>query len=213
MTELLLIRHGQSLANLSKYFAGALDVPLTELGHRQAQATADYICSTYRVDAVYASDLSRAFDTGKAVADRLGLFLHADASLREIFAGQWEGVRFDKLMEDYPETYAVWRTDIGNAHPDGGESVAQLQQRIVNALRRICAGNDGKTLVIATHATPIRVLQCHCEGKSLCEMGSIPWVSNASVTHARYENGVFSLLEIGHDGHLGSLVSVLPANV
>lgn len=213
MTELLLIRHGQSVANLSKYFAGASDAPLTELGLRQAQATADYICSTYRVDAVYASDLSRAFDTGKAVADRLGLCVHADASLREIYAGQWEGVSFDKLMNDFPETYTVWRTDIGNAHPDGGESVAQLQQRIVNALRRISAENDGKTLVIATHATPIRVLQCHCEGKSLCDMASIPWVSNASVTHVVCEDGVFSLREIGHDGHLGAFVSNLPANV
>ena len=213
MTDILMIRHGQSISNLERYFTGAYDIPLTELGLTQAKQTAAYIKSKYKVDAVYASDLCRAFETGKAVADLYGLPVTPDRNLREIFAGQWECVHFTELEERFPDTYRVWQTDIGNSHPDGGESVAQLQERILKAVLRIGAENEGQTVVIATHATPVRTLQCHCEGKPLSQMAEIPWVSNASVTHLRYENGTLTLLEAGYDKHLGSLSTSLPSNV
>ena len=213
MTTLLLIRHGQSVSNLENYFTGAMDIPLTELGQRQALVTARYILSTYQVDGVYASDLCRAFETGKAVADPLGISLTPDSELREIFAGKWEGMTFDRLAEQFPETYRVWRTNIGLSHPDGGESVAHLQERILNAVTRIAKENEGKTLVIATHATPIRVLQCHCEGKPLDRMHEIPWVSNASVTHVEYDGEQLILRSVGYDAHLEGMTSQLPPNV
>ena len=212
MTEILLIRHGQSVSNLEKYFTGSADIPLTELGRTQARQTAEYISAHYKVDVVYASDLSRAFETGKAVADLFGLPVIPDKSLREIFAGQWERVHFVDLEKRFPETFKVWQTDVGNAHPDGGESVAQLQQRILESVTRIARENDGKTVVIATHATPVRVLQCHCEGKSLGEMAKIPWVGNASVTRVEYQDGKLTLLEAGFEGHLGRLTTALPHN-
>ena len=143
MTRLLFIRHGQSEFNLSRRFAGNTDAALTDLGLLQAAATADYIASAYTVDAVYASDLQRAFCTGKAVADRLGLPVRPHKGLREIFAGEWEGQRFDHLEAAYPETFAgLWRKDIGNSVCDGGESVAQLMQRILATVREI-AEADG----------------------------------------------------------------------
>ena len=212
MTNLLLIRHGQSISNLERYFTGSCDIPLTELGMFQARQTAAYIKANYQVDAVYASDLSRAFETGKAVADLYGLTVIPDKNLREIFAGKWERVPFTELEQLFPDTYRVWQTDIGNSQPDGGESVAHLQQRILEAVLRIGAENEGKTVVLATHATPVRALQCHCEGKSLSQMASVPWVTNASVTHIRYEDGKLNLLEAGHDGHLGNLSTSLPSN-
>ena len=115
MTTLLLIRHGQSQANLNGLFAGQLNPPLTELGVQQAQRTAEFIKAHYQVDKVYASDLSRAARTGQAVADNLGLPLKTDTSLREINAGQWEGISFERLAQDYPEDYGVWLADIGNS--------------------------------------------------------------------------------------------------
>ena len=63
MTTLLLIRHGQSQANLTRCFAGHLDAPLTQLGQQQAACTAEFVANAYSVDAVYGSDLLRAFDT------------------------------------------------------------------------------------------------------------------------------------------------------
>lgn len=214
MTRLLFIRHGQSESNLAGAFTGHTDVALTALGRRQAEAAADYIVSHYQVDAVYASDLQRAYNTGKAVANRLNLTIQPHQGLREIFAGEWEGMAFTYLLATYPETYAnIWRNDIGNSTCDGGESVAHLQQRVSAAAREIAEANDGKTVVIATHATPIRTMECLCQGKTLSQMKDIPWVSNASVTEIHYENGIFTEIISSYDKHLGSMVSTLPSNV
>ena len=213
MTKLLIIRHGQSQANLDGRFVGHVDSPLSDLGKQQAEVTADYIVSAHHVDAVYASDLERAFYTGKTVADRLGLPITADPGMREIFAGDWETVKFDTLSTEYGEPYQLWLRDIGLAQCPNGESTADLQRRIVSTLTRIAQENDGKTVVVATHATPIRVFMHHCSGLPLSEMKNIPWVSNASVTTAVYENGSFTITEAGHDAHLGDMRTALPKNV
>ncbi len=213
MTTLLIIRHGQSISNLERYFTGQLDTPLTEMGHRQAALTARYIASNYRVDAVYTSDLSRAYHTGKAVADELGLPVTQWADLREIYGGKWEGTRFDALPAHYPDSFAVWHTDIGSATPDGGESVKAMQKRVIDAITRIAEENHGKTVVIACHGTPIRALQCHCEGKTLSQMNDVPWVTNASVSTVIYHRGSFTMPVVSYDAHLGNLVSTLPPNV
>lgn len=213
MTKLLIIRHGQSQANLDATFVGHTDSPLSDLGKRQADVTADYIVSNYPVDAVYASDLERAFYTGKAVSDRLGLPITAEPGMREIFAGDWEQVKFDTLAEQYGEPYQLWLKDIGLAQCPNGESTADLQNRIVATLRKIAEANDGKTVVVATHATPIRTFMHHCSGLPLSEMKDIPWVSNASVTTVHYENGAFSIVTPGYDAHLGYMRTALPKNV
>lgn len=214
MTRLLIVRHGQSEANKSCIFAGHTDAPLSELGRMQAERTAEYIANTYKVDKVYASDLKRAFCTGKAVADRLGINIETHKKLREIYAGEWEGKTFDELSREYPEEYSLWRNDIGLARCVGGESLAEVQQRTLPVVRNIVFANEGKTIVIATHATVVRSLQCYAMGVPLSEMKNIPYVSNASVTVIDVDKrGIFSLVEAGHDMHLNDLKSSLPANV
>ena len=214
MTRLLLIRHGQSEANRDCVFAGHTDAPLSDLGYAQAERTADYIANTYQVDAVYASDLRRAYDTGKAVADRLGMEVTTHKRLREIYAGDWEGVPFEELARRYPEEYGVWCRDIGLARCVGGESLAEVQQRSLYTVRGIVFANEGKTVVIATHATVIRSLQCYAMGVPLSGMKHVPYVSNASVTVINVDDrGIFTLVEAGHDAHMGELKSILPPNV
>lgn len=212
MNRVLMIRHGQSCANVEKFFAGHLNSPLTALGVRQAELTAQYIFRHYQVDCVYASDLDRAYMTGKAVADLFGLPVTKEPCFREIYAGQWEGEPYESLPKRFSETYCVWLTDIGHAVCDGGESVAILHNRVVEAMERICRNNPDKTIVVATHATPIRTFQCHCEGKSLDCLKDVPWVSNASVSSFLYENGVFKKEFVSYEAHLGQLTSVLPKN-
>lgn len=210
LTKILLIRHGQSLANVAGIFAGFSDSPLSDLGQHQAELTAAYIGKHYQVDAVYASDLKRAFETGKDVADRFGLTVSAGPAFREINGGDWEGIPYAKLPDLFPDTFGCWLSDIGNAICDGGESVAQLQKRVVDALLLLCRENPGKTIVIATHATPIRTLQCYCEGKSLSQMKDVPWVSNASVTELAYDGKDLRITSLSYDEHLGELKTTLP---
>ena len=213
MTTLLLVRHGLSLANREKFFAGQADVPLLPMGQLQARATGAFLREHYAAHKVYASDLVRAGETGQILAQILGCPLETDKGLREIYAGAWQEKTFDYLTEHYPEGYGVWRQDIGKAQCPQGESVAEMGLRVREALTRICRDNPGKTLVIATHATPIRAMESWAKFLDFSRMGELPWVSNASVTELFYEDGVWQLGKVSQDSHLHDLRTVFPANV
>lgn len=211
MTKVYFIRHGQSLANVAHRFAGHSDFPLSELGHAQAACTAKHVMAV-PFTAVYASDLSRAADTGAAVARIKDLPLLTRQGLREIYAGEWEGRTFEELADN--DDFRLWRQQIGLSRCTGGESVRQLQERVRMTVDDIVKTHPGETICIATHATPIRVLECLWTGVSLEHMHTIPWVSNASVTVAEYdENRVGRLISRDGHAHLGALSSDLPANV
>ena len=134
--------------------------------------------------------------------------------LREIYAGDWEGKGYSELEKLYPDSYGVWRTQIGLAECPNGESVAQLQTRIRAFVEDVVQEHPDEVVCIATHATPIRVMECVWTQTPLSQMHTIPWVSNASVTIAEYDEfGVGKLLSRDHYAHLGGLHTVLAKNV
>ena len=213
MTTVLMVRHGESEANRNNVFAGSFDADLQDRGVEQAGKTAEFIAKNYKVDKIYASDLKRAFKTGKAVADLLSMDIVPDCRLREISAGKWEGMKFDDIAREYPEEYIVWRTDLGNARCPEGESTRELGERILAALTEIAEQNDGNTVVIATHATPVRAMQSHCTYGDFGRMKDVKWVSNASVSEFFFENGKFTCGKISQDEHLSELRTVFAKNV
>lgn len=213
MTTVILVRHGESEANRQGFFAGQTDVELLEKGIEQARATGTYISQNYQVDKVYASDLKRAYKTGAEISELTGAPLLADKRLREINAGLWQGNAFDDILARYPDSYSCWLNDIGNCRCDGGESVKELSERISEALCEIAEANPGKTIVVATHATPIRAIQCVLKSLPLDVMKNIPWVSNASVTEIAYQNGEWTFVKEGEDGFLSQLKTSFPPNV
>ncbi len=212
MTTVYFIRHGQSAANLTKTFAGHIDVPLTDLGRKQAACTAEYL-SRAPLDAVYSSDLSRAYDTGCAVARLHGLSVTTCADLREIYAGDWEGKTYE-VLEATDSAYRTWVHDIGSATCTNGESVEHLQMRVLAAVQSIVAKHPGETICIVSHGTPIRALTALLTDTPLTQMHTVPWTSNASVTVAEFETPQQGRI-VSQDlhEHLQDLVSKLPANV
>ncbi len=212
MTRFILVRHGESCANNDGVFAGHFNAELTELGLKQAEKTAEYIKENYKITKAYASDLKRAFVTGKTIADLIGIEIIPNENLREISAGEWEGRKFTDLMAEYKKDYDVWLKDIGNSRCTGGESVKELGARVLDELKKIANENPEETVLIATHATPIRVLQSMIL-KSLDEMKNIPWVNNTSVTELICDNGTWKFEKIGYDAHLEGMRAVFPANV
>lgn len=210
MTKFLIIRHGQSTANLEERYAGWYDAPLTELGRKQAAITTDYILKNYHVDAVYSSDLIRAVETVKEIAARANVPLVKEKALREIDGGEWEGKQVEEIARKYPEQAYLWKTDIGKARPTGGESFAELQVRIDSAFRKIAAENDGKTVVVASHGGAIRTMQCLFENVPIEDMRKVPWTPNASVSEVNYENGKYTPVRLGYTGHLGTLITEIP---
>ena len=210
MTKFLIIRHGQSTANLEERYAGWYDAPLTELGRKQAAITTDYILKNYHVDAVYSSDLIRAVETVKEIAARANVPLVKEKALREIDGGEWEEKQVEEIAREYPEQAYLWKTDICKARPTGGESFAELQVRIDSAFRKIAAENDGKTVVVASHGGAIRTMQCLFENVPIEDMRKVPWTPNASVSEVNYENGKYTPVRLGYTGHLGTLITEIP---
>lgn len=213
MTTLILVRHGESEANRHDLFAGHFDADLQNRGMEQAKATAKFLHENFKIDKVYASDLKRAYKTGKCIAKVCGLEVIPDENLREISAGEWEGKDFYGLEELYPKEWKVWIGDIGNAYCPGGESTKQLRDRIMGEIEKIAKENDGKTVVLATHATPVRIVETMLRFGDLENMKNVPWVSNASATVISYEDGKWTLIKRSIDEHLGELKTVLPDNV
>lgn len=210
--RLILVRHGQSEGNLVRSFLGHTDLDLTELGHKQAECTAQYL-KNEKIDVIYSSDLKRAWNTAEHIAAKKNLSIIADSELREIFAGEWENRLFNDLETEFSEDFKCWREDIGNAAPTGGESVKALYNRIISELLRISKMYEGETVCIATHATPIRMACVKARGFSVEQAKDVDWVKNASVTVIDVENGNFTMVKEGYYEHMGALVSGLPKNV
>ena len=209
-----LIRHGESEANNLTMFAGHIDVALTARGKEQANITANYLkkqnfCPT----AIYSSDLTRAYSTAESTAKLLNMPVVKERGLREINAGKWEGVKFSELTEKFKDSYSVWLENIGLACCEGGESVAELQKRVVLTVSKLADKHNNEVIFIFTHATPIRVLSAHCMNKPLDEIKDVPWATNASVTKVIYNNGVFELVEYSRDDFMGELVTKFASNV
>ena len=210
MTTLIFIRHGQSLSNLEKRFSGQHNPDLTALGHRQAEATARHL-ENAGIEKIYSSDLARAYQTAEHTAKLLGLEIIPTKGLREINAGDWEGKLYADLMVEFPDSYNRWLTDLGHAHPENGESVLDLKDRVYKTVENIIQENRGRCVAIFTHATPVRMLACSWFGIPAEDAIKVPFCTNASISTVEYkDDGSFRLVQYGYDAHQGELVTQFP---
>lgn len=209
LTKLLLVRHGESRANYERFFAGQLDIELTAAGIQQAKLTAQYIKKNYDVSKVYSSDLSRAFETGKCISDSFGIEIIPIKQLREIYAGKWQGMGIDEIQTKYSDDYKVWFNDIGNAKCTDGESIKEMTHRVMSEITKIAVANPERTIVIASHANPVRAILCMAETDSFDHMKNIPCPTNASVSELEYNNGCWTVKKISLDAHLSNFTDSL----
>ena len=211
-TRMILIRHGESLGNSKRIILGHTDWDLSQLGYRQAALTAEALADR-RVDAVYSSDLIRAYNTVLPMARSRGLSVIADASLRELYVGEWEGREVHELIDSYGDLYLVeWRQHFGTFCAPGGESVPDLSVRIERALAGIAEKNEGKTLIIGLHAAAIRAFWGRICGIAPQDLASAyPFPTNASFSEVDFEDGRFSPVAYSSDEHLAQLVTAFDA--
>jgi len=211
-TTIYMIRHGESRANEKDVFIGHTDLALTDRGQQQAALVAEYL-KDIRPDAIYSSDLQRAYHTALATAEPLGMTPVTDQGLREIYAGQWENVPFSVLQQERKAAYGIWLNHIAHARCEGGESVPEVSQRVVETVTRLARQHENGVIFLFSHATPVRTFALHCMGKPIEELECIPWPSNASVTKAELDGQRFRLLEYSVDHFMGKLATRLPYNV
>ena len=207
MTRLVITRHGQSIANAEYRFAGHSDFDLSEIGKAQAELTSQYICANEKIDMIYSSDLLRAYNTAAPTAKKLGLEIIPTEELREIYAGEWEGRTTAELAVEFEEDFGVWKNDYANSRCTGGESTAEVYDRVVATVKRLAQKHDGKTLLLSTHATVVRALCAHSLGLTADRTGEIPFTHNASINIFTYEDGKLIPEKMDIVEHLGDIVT------
>ena len=207
MTRLVITRHGQSLANEQNRFAGHSDFDLSELGHRQAKMAAEYICKNEKIDVIYSSDLSRAYNTARPTAQMLGMEIIPTEELREIFAGEWEGLTAHELATRYEKDFGIWKNNYAFSCPTGGESTAEVYRRIIKTVKRIAAQHDGQTVLLSTHATVVRAISAYALGLDETRVGEIPFTHNASINVFTFEDGELLPEKLNIIEHLGDSVT------
>lgn len=204
MTRLIFVRHGEALGNIERVFHGFTNSALTENGRRQAERLAQRLADE-PIDVIYSSDLTRAFETAQAVAERKGMEVIIDERFREINGGKWEDVPWDDLPVLFPEAFGHWLDEPHRLQIPEGESMAAFQERLIAAVDSVVKQHSGKNICIATHGTAIRVLLCYFYGRTLEELNTVQWCDNASITVVEHDEKGFSVVRDGDNAHLADI--------
>jgi len=164
-TAVLLVRHGTTPTTGMKLPGRAPGLHLSDEGRRQADGAAQRIGALRRVAAVYASPIDRARETALPIARTRRLALRIERDLAEIDVGEWTGISLARARRR-PEWEIVQRHPSGFRFP-GGESFVEVQARMTAAVMRLVERHPGGTIVVVSHADPIKTLVAHAMGTPL----------------------------------------------
>lgn len=171
MTDLWLLRHGQTDWNVEGRWQGqAPQAPgLNDAGQAQAVA-AQKLMRTVPLRAIYCSDLIRARQTSEIVAASFDLTICADARLREIHLGAWEGMLHSEIADRYPLELAERERDPLEARAPGGEIPAQVEQRVLSAVDDIAAKYPEDSVLIVSHGVALAIIICRARSIPMAEL-------------------------------------------
>ena len=150
-TRIIAVRHGETAWNVDSRIQGQKDIELNETGRWQASRVGEALKSE-TITAVYSSDLGRAHETARPIADAAGIPVIPTEGLRERSFGIFEGKTFDEIRETWPEHAQNWRKRLPEwAPPDGGESLLQLRERVRQTMQDLAARHPGEQIVVVAH--------------------------------------------------------------
>jgi probable phosphoglycerate mutase len=199
-TRIVAVRHGETTWNAEMRMQGQLDTPLSPRGRWQAARAAESLAGE-GIEAIFASDLERAFDTAQALATRLGLPVVTDTGLRERSFGVFQGHLYADIDRRWPEQAARWRHHDPDFGPEGGETLREFSARAVAACARIAAGQPGRSIAIVTHGGVLDCLYRAAAGVDLSAPRT--WeLGNAAINRLLYTPRGFVLVGWSDAAHL-----------
>ena len=200
LTRVVAVRHGETVWNAEMRMQGQLDTALSARGRWQAGRAAESLVGE-GIDAIFASDLERAFDTAQALARRLRLPITADVGLRERSFGIFQGYTYADIDLRWPVEAARWRHHDPDFAPEGGETLREFSARAVAACCRIAASQAGRSIAIVTHGGVLDVLYRAAAGIELDAPRS--WeLGNAAINRLLYTPRGFTLVGWSDTAHL-----------
>ena len=205
---LTLLRHGVTASTVARRFAGStgLDLPLNDLGTEQAAVAAKEVVERGPVEVLVCSPMLRTRQTAAAVAALTGLDPVVVDDLRECAFGDWDGHTFAEVAERWPDGMSRWLADPYVA-PPGGESLAQLYDRLGAALAHLRGEYAGKRVVAVCHVGSIRALTARVLSAPLQAMNRMELPPASLTTLTWYEDGNSSIRGYGEAGYLRDLVT------
>ncbi|WP_291425093.1 histidine phosphatase family protein [Deinococcus sp.] len=212
-TELWVVRHGESTWNVAGRYQGQTDVPLSPMGVLQASALAERL-TAQGFAAVYSSDLQRASQTARIVAERLAgrAEVQLDPELREINVGELSGLVVEDIKARYPKYLSALRADPWATRRPGGESMQDLFERCGAAFYELRARHPGERVMVFTHGGVVRV----AVGLALGGVPANAWsrlsVTNTSITRVLLGENSGTLLCFNDEAHLESLLEATGAD-
>lgn len=204
MTEILLIRHGETDWNAERRLQGHLDIPLNAVGVRQARACG-YALRNEPLDAIISSDLQRARQTAQAIAAGRELVVQTLPGLRERCYGAFEGLRRPDISERYPHAFAAWQAhDIDARFPEGtrpAETLREFSARAIGTLTALAVAHSLRRIAVVSHGG---VLECLYR-----EINGLGWsaprdfdLRNTSINRLHWNGTAFGIIQWGATDHL-----------
>lgn len=208
MTELLLIRHGETAWNAEKRLQGHLDIPLNQNGERQAQLLAASLADE-KIEAVFASDLSRAKHTASPLAGAHGLGLTIERDLRERCYGAFEGLRYADIGARYPEAYAAMQArEVDHRYPSGeriAETLREFSARSVGVVTRLLKSTHHRKIAIVTHGGVLDCINRFARGNDLSRPRDFD-IPNTGLCRLAWDGSSLKILQWADVSHLSSEV-------
>lgn len=198
--QLLIVRHGETLWNVERRCQGHADIPLNERGIEQAEKLAFHLQNS-AIDAIYASDLSRAVQTAEKVGERHGLPVWPLRELRERFYGELEGLTREQMAERYPIEEEAWLNVWRKGGKYGVELFTDFERRIVKKLTNLAREHIGGRILVVSHGGSINAF---LHGVTAGELGTgVTRIDNTGVTTAEFSrDGGWKVIRVNDTKHL-----------
>lgn len=206
-TRLILVRHCEAEGNHKRVFQGHTDSEISENGKKQLELLA-LRCRNMRIDALCSSPLKRAYRTAQAVNRFHNLPIELYDGLKEIDGGSWEGKPWADFPRLYPQQSDYWNYQPHLFAPEGGETMAQLYDRIWNTLLEIVKRHPGQVVCAASHGCAIRNFLCRAKGWPIQRLNDMDWCDNTALSVVDFDEALRPNVVLMNDAsHLSAEVS------
>ena len=163
MTDILLVRHGQTDWNLDRRIQGQSDIQLNSAGLAQAESFASGLTDQH-YDLLISSDLQRAVQTARIIAARLSLPVHCDQRLREVDHGDWEGMLISDVLQQFGKEYTAFRNEPEHSRAPGGETLNEAFERVTSVIEENAIQFPAGRILVVSHGLVIALLRCKVNG-------------------------------------------------
>ena len=202
MTQIILVRHGETEWNVKEVFRGRIDIELNETGIKQAELLAEYL-SGIKIDAVYSSPLRRALKTAEMIASYHKLDVEIAPGLVDFDYGEWQSLAHQQVRDRYKELYAEWINSPDRVKMPDGESLNDVRERAMGVVSDVIAKYEG-TVVLVSHRVVNKVLICALLGLDNSHFWNIRQ-DTCGITTFTYQNGRFILIKHNDTSYLKSI--------